>query len=142
MIACSGADNVSIDVQVSGTIRYQDKEYGRQGFTGVEDYKYVRYATVELVDGLVVIDSTISDELGRYNLIGSGVNLYLRVVAESYANADVLLSVHNYNKALYSVTRQIKINGENEIDVDISHANPAVGAFNILVVYINSTQFL
>ena len=133
---------MSIEVQISGSIRYQDKQYGRQGFTGVEDYKYVRFATVELVDGLVVIDSTVSDELGRYSLAGKGVNLHLRVLAESYADVGMLLSVHNYNRSIYSVSRKIGIEGESEIDFDISHASPAVGAFNILDVYINSTQLI
>ena len=50
---------------VSGKVQYEDKEYGKEGWTGNTYYKAVRYATVEIVDSVkyTPLASTVTDLL-------------------------------------------------------------------------------
>ena len=142
LLACSGAESVLLDVKVSGTIQYTDRVYSAQGFTGTTPLKAVRFATVELVDGITVIDRTQSDQDGHYQLSGQGVELYVRVLSQSDAGIGVLHTVKDHNGSIYAATRTLAVDGESTLDLQMQLDTAVVGAFNILDVMVNSGQFV
>ncbi len=130
---------------LQGTIRYQDKEYDQNGFTGNTSYKAVRYATVELIDVRdgteTVIIAGSTDAEGQYILNFSGTisNLKLRVYAKSDENSGVRIQVNNLSDNLLAVYKQVNA---STLNIDIPATNPAAGAFNILDVYTSGYIFV
>lgn len=142
LLACEGANSVPIEVRVAGTVRYTDRIYGAQGFTGTTDLKAVRYATVELIDGITVIDRAQTDAVGGYQLEGQGVELYVRVLSETDAGIGVLQAVKDHSGAIYAATRTLAVAGENTLDLNIGLDTAVVGAFNIIDVMVNASRFV
>ena len=146
LAACSGGSGSSaepISVDISGTVRYEDKQYGRYGFTGVTGFKAVRYSIVELVDTYdEIIDSTVTDESGYYALSGTGVELRVRVLAQLDSSVGASVSINNHSGNLYSVSYDLLAEDGDVVDIDIELDSGMAGAFNMLDVYAASTQFI
>jgi len=149
LAACSGGGSSGdiMDVNISGTIRYEDKEYSAYGFTGHTEFKPVRQAIVELVDVYdEIIASSVSDEAGYYELSGAGVDLRVRVMAQLDSSVGTTVSISDYSGNLYSATYLIDTaqleENENRVDIDIDVDADIAGAFNMLDVYASSTQLV
>ena len=148
--ACSGSGgsgSVETSVEVSGTIRYEDKQYSTYGFTGVTDFKAVRFAIVELVDQRnIIVASTVTDSSGHYELSGFGSDLRVRVLSQLDASVGTTVSVKDHSGSLYSATAVIdpaNLEQDNgQLDIDIEVDTSIVGAFNMLDVYASATQFI
>lgn len=147
--ACSsggGSSAPQISVNITGTIRYEDKLYGPSGFTGGTNMKAVRHAKVELVgDGGVVAQSS-TDESGGYSLSGSGRNLYVRVLAQTDGTgAAHTIEVVNANtpSQIYAIPSARLSDGDSTVDLDITlaAAGAVAGVFNILDVYQSAGEF-
>jgi hypothetical protein len=144
----SGCGNEStpmktVSASVSGTVQYEDREYSYNGFTGNNNYKSVRFAVVDLVDGFdKVVDSTVTDEQGRFELAGKGPNLYVRVISMTTQAAGSVIEVSNYSGAVYAVRQDVLGEGEVTLDFAISDQDRLAGAFNILDVYTNASLFV
>ncbi|MGD8591979.1 MAG: hypothetical protein PVF82_04060 [Gammaproteobacteria bacterium] len=133
----------TVSATVSGTVQYEDREYSYSGFTGNKNYKSVRYAVVDLVDARNnIVDTTITDEQGAYELEGQGTNLYVRVMSMTAAAAGSVIEVSNYSGAVYAVRQNVEEDGEVTLDFNISYQDSIAGAFNILDVYTNASLFV
>ncbi|NOZ54040.1 MAG: hypothetical protein GXP08_13075 [Gammaproteobacteria bacterium] len=143
---CSGSsgNNASGEpVSISGTIRYEDKEYSRSGFTGNTALKAVRYAVVDLVDyNDVVVASTLTDSQGDYHVTGAGINLRVRVLAETGQNVGARITIHDYDGNVYAVSRDVTGSGDLIVDVDVITDNDISGAFNMLDVFTAATEYI
>lgn len=111
---------------ISGSIRYQDKLYNNNGFTGTTTFNPVRFAAIELVRSA--------------NPTQPGV--YVRVIAET----DTLLVKNNVtDNAVYAV-KSATIDDSSGIafssNIDITVSSGAGGAFNILDVLTNGVLYL
>lgn len=138
----------SSSVTVSGSVKYEDKEYGTGGFTGKTSYKAVRYAQVEAVDpatGLVIATGT-TDASGLYNLTLPSIStIYIRAISSAsspVSSVTPLVGVRDSTNALYSVAgSNFTASGVAMANISISTTSLAAGAFNILDVYTSGAQF-
>jgi len=148
--ACSGGGGSNAEymsVEISGTIRYEDKQYGAYGFTGKTDFKAVRYAPVELVDASdEIVASSVTDGTGSYALSGSGSNLRVRVLSQLDSSVGASVSINNHDGNLYAATFQVDKasleESDNVVNIDIEVNASIAGAFNMLDVYASATQFI
>lgn len=146
--ACSGGSGdvgPSVTVQVAGTVRYQDKQYGSYGFDGVTRYQSVRYAVVDLVaSNDEVLASTVTDGDGYYELQGTGPNPRVRVVAQTSAKVGAVVRIADFSGNGYAVTESLGDAGEEvqQVDFDIDADTAIGGAFNMLDVYTSAAQFV
>jgi hypothetical protein len=137
----SGESAQTTTASVSGTVRYEDREYSYSGFTGNKSYKSVRYAVVDLVDASgAVVDTTVTDEQGYYELAGRGANMYVRVLSMTSEAAGSHIEVRDYYGAVYAVRQNVS--GEDVLNFDIAYEDRIAGAFNILDVYTNASLFV
>jgi hypothetical protein len=148
LAACSGGGGSTakvISIDIGGTVRYEDKRYGTDGFTGETEMKPVRHAKVELVGDAGVIAGSVTDENGVYALSGSGSNLYVRVLAQSDgAAAHMVEVVRASNPAqLFAVRSDLLTAASSRVDIDIELATlgATAGVFNILDVYTRAAEF-
>ena len=143
--ACGGGQSSSgktLSVAVQGVVSYEDREYSYSGFTGNTQFKTVRYAVVDLVDAQGnVVDTTATDGNGHYQLSGSGMDLYVRVLSMTTTDAGSEVEVSSYNGDVYAVSQSLSQNGDIELDINIAYQERIAGAFNILDVYTNSSLF-
>ena len=142
---CGGesAPAQTTEATVSGTVQYQDREYSYSGFTGNKTYKSVRYAIVDLVDGQGhIVDTSVTDDRGRFELAGKGVNLYIRVLSMTSQQAGSVIEVSDYSGVVYAVRQNVEQEGEVTLDFNIDYEDRIAGAFNILDVYTNASLFV
>jgi len=134
-------------VVLNGTVRYEDREYGRNGFVDQPDYfKAVRFAKVTVVDnnGAEVggIGSVYTDENGNFTLSGLlDSQHFVRVSAATDNSLGLDLAVKDRQQALYSVTKQVDITQAANFMMDVPLSSEASGAFNILDVFTSSAEF-
>ncbi|WP_455211634.1 hypothetical protein [Kaarinaea lacus] len=143
--ACGGdsAPAKTTEATVSGTVQYEDREYSYSGFTGNRTYKSVRNAVVDLVDGTGnIVNTTVTDEQGRFELAGEGVNLYVRVLSMTTEAVGSEIEVSDYSGVVYAVRRNVEQEGDVILDFNISYEDRIAGAFNILDVYTNASLFV
>ena len=130
---------------ISGTVLYEDKEYGISGFTGNTAMKAVRYATVEVVNVATssVLNSTKTDSRGAYRLaVAAGPTVYVRVLSEAVP-ATAPVSVKNLSGAKYGMSGiNLPLTGSASVNISAPSTNPAGGAFNILDVLTNGFEFV
>lgn len=149
----SATPAVSSPLTVTGTVRYEDKQYGvvngNAGFTGATSYKAVRFAEVQAVDALsgVVLVSGTTDANGLYSLtLPSSATIYIRVISVATSPISAitpLVHVKDTSNTLYAVAGpDIVVSGAVMNNILIQSINLAVGAFNILDVYTSGAQFV
>jgi len=144
--ACSGGGSSAqvISVNLTGTVRFEDKLYDTSGFTGATSMKPVRHATVELVGDQGVVATSSTDDNGYYTLSGSGSNLYVRVVALTDGiGTSHTVEVVDAASQRYAVSSARLSAGDSTVDLNITlaGAGAVAGVFNILDVYQSAGEF-
>lgn len=149
LAACSNGEpsGERMNIEFSGAVHYEDKEYSTYGFTGNTNFKPVRHAVVELVDpSNHILDSTVTDESGRYELSGDGYDLRVRVLSQLDSSVGTTVSINDYSGDLYSATYKIDLaklaEADNQVNIDIDVDADIAGAFNMLDVYTSAIQFI
>ena len=140
---------MSNNLTVSGSVKYEDKEYGTSGFTGKTFYKAVRFAGVEAVDtstGLAIASAT-TDAAGMYSLtLPATASIYIRAISSAsspISAATPLVAVKDLSNALYSAAGvNFTVTGASIANISIPATSPAAGAFNILDVLFSGAQFV
>ncbi len=138
---------VSGSVTVSGTVLYQDKEYGVNGFTPNQPYKAVRYAAVELVSSSTstVLSSAVTDSNGFYSMsTAPTLTVYVRISAEATPpGSSVPIEVKDLSTSSIYAARGNDFLLSGSATVNISIPSTLIGgAFNILDVFTNGFQFV
>jgi hypothetical protein len=128
---------------IRGTVRYEDKEYGRKvdgsfGFTGTRSWKAVRYATVDVVNDVTedVLYTTQTDSQGNYAIVTSPstTQVYVRINSSSTPPLSGTIRVRDLSNNAYGVPSDpFPLSGSAFVAVSVSVSNVA-GAFNILDV--------
>ena len=136
-------------VNVSGTVRYEDREYDLNGFTNRSSFfKPVRYATIELLDSATdeVLTTGTTDLNGNYSLSFNAINnqFHVRVLSEVSVSEKPRVVVYSLTKALYSVGGpDFSVTSTDVIsDLTIASSLSAAGAFNILDVMTAAGEFV
>ncbi len=135
-------------ITLSGSIQYEDKEYGENGFTGNQPFKRTRYASIELVDSAnpsVVVASTRTDASGAYAIttLPTARSLYVRLTADALLpGAERPISVKNLSGQEYAVgANNFVLSGNASANI-IVPASTFGGVFNILDVLANGENFV
>jgi hypothetical protein len=140
-------DAVSGPITISGTVLYQDKEYGSNGFTGNRPFKAVRYASIELVDASnsTVTATTQTDSSGLYSISTSttSANVYVRVKAQATLTGSTpQIEIKSPSGSIYAVGSNDFIpSGPANVSIAVPTASIG-GALNILDVFTNGFQFV
>ena len=133
---------------LSGTVRYEDKEYNEFGFTGNILLKAVRHARVELISAATgsVLNSMVTSATGTFSFDVStlaGQTVYVRAEADGTpANGNIV--VKNIAGNIYA-KKSGSLTVVSPMAADLSFVAPvssAGGAFNILDVYTNASDFV
>lgn len=124
------------DRRVTGTARYQDKEYDAKGFTGNSSYKPIRNAVVDLLDetGRVMV-SAHSNNAGEYDLGAVWPNrFYVRVLAQSQTQVGTHIArVADNANATYALAK-VATWDSTELSLTANTIDEPDGAFNVLDV--------
>ncbi len=134
-------------ITLSGSIRYEDKAYDNNGFTGATIFKPVRFASVEVVrcSDSQVLSGASTDSAGGYSLVFTNTgtaSVYLRVIAET-GNAGI--KNNTTDNAIYSVKSGTIDDSKGSAfttNIDITVSSGAGGAFNILDIFTDGGLFL
>lgn len=133
-------------LSVSGSVKYEDKEYGTTGFTGNTFFKAARYVEVQAVDSIsgATIVSGATDGSGSYSLTippaSSSREIYIRAISSSLSPA---IGVKDLSDALHAVAGSNFIaSGAAIANISIQTISPVAGAFNILDGFVSSAQFI
>jgi len=122
--------------RVSGIARYQDKEYGHNGYTPNRPYKPIRFATIDMVDqsGRVLV-TTRSDATGAYDLGAVWPNRFqIRAVAAAYTDKNIQKArVEDFSGAVYAVILPATWDS-TDLSLSVNGTAEVAGAFNILDV--------
>lgn len=136
----------SSSLSVSGSVKYEDKEYGTTGFTGNTFFKAVRFAEVQAVDGTsgATIVTGATDGAGSYSLTipsaSGSKTIYIRAISSS---TSLAIGVKDLSDALYAVVGPaFTASGAAIADISIQATSPAAGAFNILDGFASGAQFV
>ncbi|MFQ5456440.1 MAG: PPC domain-containing protein, partial [Nitrospirota bacterium] len=149
---CSGfsTDNTAggTNIKVSGQIRYEDKEFDQNGFTGNSTFKPVRFADIEVVrcSDSTVIASGRSDSNGSYAVTFSNSGspgIYIRVIGRTTQDtdtniADIVIKSDIKSGAIQSVISDPfdeSIGKDFVVDLDSAADSKTGGVFNILDVF-------
>jgi len=132
---------------LTGSVFYEDKEYGLSGFTGSTFTKAVRYATVDIIDSASssILQSGATDSTGVFSITyGAGTStVYVRVNSEATPPGSAVVDVNTLAASLYGV-RSVNFAGVGAADLTIfvPVTSPAGGAFNILDVLTTGYEFV
>ena len=129
---------------IQGTIRYEDKEYDQDGFTGNTSWKSVRYAAIDLVSNATksVLDSKQTDSMGNYSFATtpSTTQVYIRVNSMA-APSSGIIRVKDLDNFMYAVPSDpLPLSGSAFVNISIPVTNMG-GAFNILDVMTTGYEF-
>ncbi|MEK6749483.1 MAG: Ig-like domain-containing protein [Pseudomonadota bacterium] len=143
-----GSAKITVNTHVSAlsaVVRYQDKQYSGSGFTGLTQYKPVRFALIELIDATgTIVQTTATDATGAvvFDPQPTLAVYKLRVYADTDVTTGLALSVHTNSGARYAAVLDIADLTTSPLAMDISIAGGAAGAFNILDVFTDGAQFI
>jgi len=120
----------------SGTFKYQDREFDRTGFTGIEPSLPVRLARVEIRDpnknptqGLLAIAYTDQNGYFSVNVVDSSIRtIAIRVLTTSSPVPGLYLSVTTRNDAYYAVTSPNYNNHSPTVNLNIGTLTAAIGS--------------
>jgi len=154
LVSCGGdggSNPVLFTATVTGSVQYEDREYGPAGFTGTTPYfKPSRFVLVEIVDtatGLVLAKGT-TGTTGAYRIpfFFSFSSVYVRIVSEAILSGAHTIEVRSLSNKLYAVasgTFSVSPGAVITRDVSISlSAGLPAGVFNILDVYASGFEFV
>ena len=135
---------------ITGKIRYEDKLYDCDGFTGFSEYKPVRLAQIEIIDDATqdVLGTGITTITGRYRVaVPSYGYSALRVRCYARNNSgfpNAVVKNNTVEAAIYAAVSSpvfADTAGKAHIDMDIS-ATSAAGAFNIFDSAVRAMLFI
>lgn len=132
---------------IQGSIRFEDREYGPSGFTGIKLWKTVRYAAVDLINNSTkaIIFTTLTDSMGNYSFATSPstTQVYVGVNATATPASPGTIRVKNLASEIYSVPSDpFPLSGSASVNISIPVSNTADGAFNILDVLTTGYEFV
>ncbi|HFE38310.1 MAG TPA: hypothetical protein ENK06_07840 [Gammaproteobacteria bacterium] len=134
------------NVTINGIARYEDKAYSSNGFVERKNYyKAIRFAKVDLLSesGGDVLQTTYTDANGNFSFTGALTSQQrISVYARTSDALGLDLQVKDRVGALYAVSKAVDLSDLNNFFVNISVAQKAVSAFNILDVFTNAAQFM
>jgi hypothetical protein len=136
-------------ITITGTVLYQDKEYGLNGFTGNQPFKAVRFATVELVSeaSSSVLYSAFTDSTGAYTIpsvtTAPTTTVYVRVKTEAnLSGGTAKITVNTLSDSVYAaLSDDFYASGNANVNIFVTAASIG-GAFNLLDVFTNGFQFV
>lgn len=153
--------NSSGTLYLSGAIRYTDKEYGMDGFTGSTTLKSVRFARIEVYsksdsgdEHVLATGQTNGDGGYSLEIAGASGDLRLRVYALTGSASPMTVEVNDTGGNLYAVSSCTGIAAESDsrfqlssgsslsFNLDIPLENGADPAFNLLDVYTAAAEFM
>ena len=136
------------NVTVSGSVTYEDREYGTGGYTGSVLTKAVRYARVEVVDPFTnhTMATTGTDASGAYSVVFNSTSIagYVRVYSSTGTGPGPLAEVIGTTGGIYAAAGTVlpfSESGAFLYNAAITNANPVAGAFNILDVLVSGAGF-
>ena len=147
-LACLVFLSSAAAAQVTGVVRYEDREYDAGGFTGAQPFLPVRQAEVEILDGATVVGSGVTDNTGAFSV--SGVPGITLVRARIYARRDgpcmnVVVRNNPTANAIYTVTTvsvTTDAGGNAPIPMlDLTIASGTAPVFNIFDCGIRSFEY-
>jgi Putative metal-binding motif/Thrombospondin type 3 repeat len=139
------------DYVVSGRFLYVDREFDKNGFTGVDPQKPIRFATVEVVEGTKVVGTGVTDAGGNFNF---GVqdtrvrDIYVRCNARRQSSSSVPVDIRSGNQSgtIWSIRTQTFLGHapNQDLFVGTQVAVPGSGgeAFNLLDTAILGGEYL
>ena len=133
-------DTTMQDVQFQ--INYEDRLYGKAGFT-TSKLKPARFVKVEFLnEGTHFISGARTDSTGKVTVsIPKSGNVGVRVISELKQDMTAL-SVKDMSENYYAVYKTLDMSRlDDTVNVDISLATGAAGAFNILDVFSIASEF-
>jgi hypothetical protein len=130
-----GPGGEDVRIGLSGQLRYQDKVYGRNGFTGQTQELPIRHALVQLVDSRdKVLAETVSDAQGAYSLeadVPEGSRI--RLVAAALSAGSYNVRVTNAAGSIFSLAGpEISATAGTRTQDLLARASDVGGPFNIL----------
>ncbi|MDH3976155.1 MAG: fibronectin type III domain-containing protein [Deltaproteobacteria bacterium] len=137
-------------VTVRGSLHYEDKEYGRGGFTGTYLLKPIRYAAVEVVDSAssVVLAGGNLDKQGQFDLSftpSAATSIYVRVISQTGGAGVPPVQVKNLSAFLQSAAGAnitVSPGGTVSTDMTVPVSSVSSGFFNILHVLTVGGEFI
>ena len=129
---------------LSGTVRYEDREYYSGGFSQKSNYfKAVRFAKIALLnENNQILQTTYTDNEGKFSISDVLTNQYsINVSAQTDVIKGFDLNVQDRDSDTYAVIKNVSINALEGFELDIPLSSDASGAFNILDVFTNAAQF-
>ena len=151
----SHTTGTGMSVVVSGQLRYQDREYDSQGFTGARPFKPIRFAEVEVVreSDAQVLAAGSSDADGLYSMTftNSGTaGVYVRVLSRTSPATQVEIVVkHTTLRGVFAATSEVlddrtasSFTVNLEVPVFDSNNRVISGPFNILDVLTDGAVYV
>lgn len=137
-------------INVFGKMRYEDREYNADGFTGTPSYyKAVRYAKIEAVDSATnaILSEGFTNADGDYSLpiCSDKFPLYIRLSSLTGVQNKPMVEVDNTSALLYSLAGPdiaLPSGDDATTDIDIPMTNPVAGAFNIFDTLTAAGEFV
>ncbi|MDH4274341.1 MAG: Ig-like domain-containing protein, partial [Gammaproteobacteria bacterium] len=143
-----GQAKITVNTHVSVlnvVARYEDKQYDRNGFTGVTTFKPIRNAVIEMEDANgEVVQSTSTDLEGRvaFDAQPTMAAYKLRIYADTDATRGPSAGVRSNVGARYAAVLNIADLTASPVAMDVSVSGGAAGAFNVLDVFTTGAQFV
>jgi hypothetical protein len=132
-------------IDVTGTLRYQDRFYTNNGFIASNmPMKPIRSVPVQLLhDGELMVES-MSDDYGSFSFMAVDQGEYvLRVIAEVEHSSGTEISVSDVSGQRYAIETVVNIDEQSQtIAFDVMFADRVAGIFNMLDVFQTGLDFV
>lgn len=125
---------------VSGAVRYEDKIYDVDGFTGATVFKAARFILLDIVDKSGNIQHTLTtDAKGKFSVSLPATREYdLHILAKTNAESGFDFEVRNSANQLYGFVSPLD---SNVLSIDMLSSVEFTGSFNILDVLVTGAEF-
>ena len=130
---------VRADWTASGVAQYRDREFGPNGFSGVEPLLAIRFADVEVLDAVAstVLASGTSDELGAFSILvpdSQTRDVQVRILTRGTETADLYLEVTTAAFTHYAIASPVSSTHAPNANLDFGTLVAEIGqggeAFN------------
>ncbi len=125
---------------VSGLVRYEDKIYDKDGFTGETVFKAARFVVLDIVDIIGNVQQTLStDAKGQFSVnLPTNRNYNLYIFPKTNAVSGFNFEVRDPNNKLYALVEAIN---STTLNIDMPLSVEFTPSFNILDVIITGAEF-
>jgi hypothetical protein len=145
LVAPIVSEKPSPAVNVTGTLRYQDRFYTNTGFVASNmPMKPIRSAPVQLLRDSEVMAESISDDFGSFAFPAIDQGDYvLRVIAEAEHVAGTAVTVNDLSGQRYAIETTVTVDAlTQDIEFDVMFTDRAAGIFNMLDVFLTGLDFV